>query len=209
MVELDDMISCGVLGLIDAINSFDLKRKIKFETYCALRIKGAMLDELRRMDNASRKMRSQISSVMKASEKLFCEIGRKPTYDELAEELNFSVTKLEQIMIDINAIEFVSLNKISKNSDNNKNLTEINFIENQKCENVISKIQKNDLKKLITKGFNHDERLIILFYYYETMKMKDIGKILNLSESRVSQMHKDIIKRLQIKLKERYSEFVL
>jgi RNA polymerase sigma factor FliA len=206
-VELDDLVSAGVFGLMDAIDAFDLSRGVKFETYCVPRIRGAMLDELRTMDWVPRLVRSKASKLNEGIKTLEARIGRQPTEIELAQEMQISVPELEKMMLDANAVNLISLNKKWYETDSYKDVREIDILEDKKGEDPTRRIQKNDLMRLVTKGLNRNERLIIILYYYEEFTMKEIGATLNLSESRVSQMHSSIVQRLQSQLGRRRPEF--
>ncbi len=206
-VELDDLISAGVFGLMDAIDAFDLSRGVKFETYCVPRIRGAMLDELRTMDWVPRLVRSKASKLNEAIKTLEARLGRPPSDTELAEQLGITVPELEKMMLDANAVNLISLNKKWYETDSYKDVREIDILEDKKGEDPTRRIQKNDLMRLVTKGLNRNERLIIILYYYEELTMKEIGATLDLSESRVSQMHSSIVQRLQNQLQRRRPEF--
>ncbi|MBX9791421.1 MAG: FliA/WhiG family RNA polymerase sigma factor [Pirellulales bacterium] len=208
-VELDDLISAGVFGLMDAIDAFDLSRGVKFETYCVPRIRGAMLDELRTMDWVPRLVRSKASKLNEAVKTLEARLGRAPSEVELAEQLQISVPELEKMVLDANAVNLISLNKKWYETDSYKDVREIDILEDKKGEDPTRRIQKNDLMRLVTKGLNRNERLIIILYYYEELTMKEIGATLDLSESRVSQMHSSIVQRLQSQLQRRRPEFGL
>jgi RNA polymerase sigma factor for flagellar operon FliA len=172
-VELDDLVSAGIFGLMDAIDAFDLSRGVKFETYCVPRIRGAMLDELRTMDWVPRLVRSKASKLNEAMKTLEAKYGRAPSEQELAEHMQISLAELEKMVLDANAVNLISLNK----------------------------------KWYETDSLNRNERLIIILYYYEELTMKEIGATLDLSESRVSQMHSSIMQRLQGQLGRRRPEF--
>jgi RNA polymerase sigma factor for flagellar operon FliA len=206
-VELDDLISAGVFGLMDAIDAFDLSRGVKFETYCVPRIRGAMLDELRTMDWVPRLVRSKASKLNEAMKTLEARLGRTPSEAELSEAMGISVAELEKMMLDANAVNLISLNKKWYETDSYKDVREIDILEDKKGEDPTRRIQKNDLMRLVTKGLNRNERLIIILYYYEELTMKEIGATLDLSESRVSQMHSSIVQRLQCQLGRRRPEF--
>jgi len=206
-VELDDLISAGVFGLMDAIDAFDLSRGVKFETYCVPRIRGAMLDELRTMDWVPRLVRSKASKLNEAVKSLEARLGRQPSEIELSERMGISVAELEKMMLDANAVNLISLNKKWYETDSYKDVREIDILEDKKGEDPTRRIQKNDLMRLVTKGLNRNERLIIILYYYEELTMKEIGATLDLSESRVSQMHSSIVQRLQCQLERRRPEF--
>jgi len=206
-VELDDLISAGVFGLMDAIKAFDLSRGVKFETYCVPRIRGAMLDELRSMDWVPRLVRSKASKLNEAVRQLEANLGRHPTEIELAQRMELTVAELEKMITDANAVGLISLNKKWYETDSYKDVREIDILEDKKGEDPTRRIQKSDLMRLVTKGLNRNERLIIILYYYEEMTMKEIGSTLDLSESRVSQMHSAIVQRLQGQLGRRRPEF--
>ena len=206
-VELDDLVSAGIFGLMDAIDAFDVHRGVKFETFSLPRIRGAMLDELRNMDWVPRLVRSRARKLMDANKTLSDKFGRMPTYEELADHLNLSASELERMMVDANAVSTVSLNKKWCETDGSKDISELDLVEDQRGEDPTSRIQRTDLMRLVTKGLTRNERLIIILYYYEEMTMKEVGATLDLSESRVSQMHSDIVKRLESQLEKRRPEF--
>ena len=206
-VELDDLTSAGVFGLMDAIDAFDLSRGVKFETYCVPRIRGAMLDELRTMDWVPRLVRSKASKLNEAIKTLEARLGRPPAEPELAEHMGISVQELEKLVLDANAVNLISLNKKWYETDSYKDVREIDILEDKKGEDPTRRVHKNDLMRLVTKGLNRNERLIIILYYYEELTMKEIGATLHLSESRVSQMHSSIVQRLQNQLGRRRAEF--
>ena len=206
-VELDDLVSAGIFGLMDAIDAFDMTRGVKFETYCVPRIRGAMLDELRTMDWVPRLVRSKASKLNEAMKTLEAKLGRTPTEVELAERLEMSVADLEKMVTEANAVGLISLDKKWYETDSYKDVREIDILEEKKGEDPTRRIQKGDLMRLVTKGLNRNERLIIILYYYEELTMKEIGATLDLSESRVSQMHSSIVQRLQGQLERRRAEF--
>lgn len=206
-VDLDDLISAGIFGLMDAIDAFDLDRGVKFETYCVPRIRGAMLDELRTMDWVPRLVRSKASKLAVAKKTLETKFGRAATVQELAEHMELAVAEVEKMQSDANAVGVVSLNKKWYETDSYKDVREIDILEDKKGEDPTRRVQKNDLMRLVTKGLNRNERLIIILYYYEELTMKEIGATLDLSESRVSQMHTSIVNRLQTQLGVRRTEF--
>jgi RNA polymerase sigma factor for flagellar operon FliA len=206
-VDLDDLISAGIFGLMDAIEAFDLDRGVKFETYCVPRIRGAMLDELRTMDWVPRLVRSKQSKMDQASKALETALGRKPTHAELADKLGVPMDQIQAYVAEASAVGLVSLNKKWYETDSYKDVREIDILEDKKAEDPTGRLQNRDLMRLVTRGLNRNERLIVILYYYEEMTMKEIGATLNLSESRVSQMHTSIINRLQAQLAKRRPEF--
>jgi len=206
-VDLNDLMSAGVFGLMDAIDAFDLDRGVKFETYCVPRIRGAMLDELRTMDWVPRLVRSKASKLENARKKAEAEVGRPPTDGEIAKKMELSAEEFDKLKNEANAVNLVSLNKKWYETDSYKDVREIDVLEDGKGEDPTESIQRRDLMKLVTKGLNRNERLIIILYYYEELTMKEIGNTLGLSESRVSQMHSSIVGRLKGQLRRRRPEF--
>src|SRR6478735_3272960 len=173
-VELDDLVSAGVFGLMDAV---------------------------------PRLVRSKASKLNEATKQLEAKMGRHPTEAELSTHMQLSVEDLEKMMVEASAVNLISLNKKWYETDSYKDVREIDILEDKKGEDPTRRIQKNDLMRLVTKGLNRNERLIIILYYYEELTMKEIGATLDLSESRVSQMHSSIVQRLQGQLLRRRPEF--
>ena len=206
-VDLNDLMSAGVFGLMDAIEAFDMDRGVKFETYCVPRIRGAMLDELRTMDWVPRLVRSKASKVEAARKIVEARVGRPPMEAEIAEQMGLPIQEFERMKSDASAVNLVSLEKKWYETDSYKDVREVDVVEDIKCEDPTVGIQKMDVMRLVTKGLNRNELLIIILYYYEELTMKDIGNTLGLSESRVSQMHSSIVARLKEQLERRRPEF--
>ena len=206
-VELDDLISAGNFGLMDAIDNFDPTRGVKFETYCSSRIRGSILDELRSMDWVPRLVRARAHQLSRATQSLETHLGRKPTEKETAEELDMDMEEFNRLQRDANAVSLVSLDTRYTEGDGEKDVREIDVIKDEKSQDPLTEAQKRDLKSLLTKGFTRAEQLIVVLYYYEEMTMKEIGATLDLSESRVSQMHSSIIARLKAQMNSRKKEF--
>ncbi len=202
-VDVNDLVSAGIFGLVDAIEAYDLSRGVKFETYCAPRVRGAILDELRAMDWVPRLVRSRAHKLEKANRVLEAELGRLPSESELAERLKMSRSDVTRLIRDATAVTQVSLSRKHFETDSNREVCEIDILEDKRGKNPVAEIQKRDLKDLITRGLSRAERLILILYYYEEMTMKEIGATLDLSESRVSQMHSAILNRLKSQLRHR------
>jgi len=205
-VDVDDLISAGIFGLMDAIKAFDPGRGVKFETYCAPRIRGAILDELRAMDWVPRLVRSRAHKLNEATQNLEARLGRKPNEGELAKQLRLSLREFRKLQRDAQAIGLVSLNRKWFETDSHKDVREIDVLEDRKSDDPFLAAQRKDIKELITRGLSRAERLIIILYYFEEMTMKEIGETLDLSESRVSQMHSAILDRLKNQLERRQKE---
>lgn len=206
-VDVEDLMQAGLFGLMDAIDAFDLDRGVKFETYCAQRIRGAIFDELRAMDWVPRLVRSRTAKVERARKGLEMELGRKPTEKEICGRMEVTKPEFEKLVKDSRPVGVVSLNRKWFETDSNKDVREIDVIRDDRQENPVSELHRKDLKGMITRGLSRAERLIVVLYYYEEMTMKEIGLTLDLSESRVSQMHSSILARLKAQMQHRTKEF--
>ena len=200
-VELDDLTSAGIFGLMDAVKGFDLSRGVKFETYCTTRIRGAILDELRSLDWVPRIVRNKSNRIDTAWRQLEAELGRAPTDPEMAERLDMSIQEYEELLCEASAISMVSLNEKTKEEQGSKTLRKIDILEDKKGVDPESELKRKEITEFITKGLSRKERLILLLYYYEDLTMREIGATLSLSESRVCQLHSRILMRLKNQLK--------
>jgi len=196
-VDVDDLISAGIFGLVDAIEAFDLARGVKFETYCSPRVRGAILDELRTMDWVPRLVRSRAHKLEDATKVLRAELGRLPTDEEIVGKLAISRPDFDKLMKDATAVSLISLSRQFVDNDSNRELQEIDILEDRRSVDPTEEIYQNDMRDMVMNGLTRVERLIVVLYYYEEMTMKEIGATLNLSESRVSQMHSSILNRLR------------
>lgn len=207
-VDINDLYQDGFQGLLDAIDAFDPGRGVKFETYCAARIRGSILDSLREKDWVPRLVRARAHKLSAARQALQIELDREPTDRELADHMGLDHEEYERLVRDANATGVISLNRKCYETDTSKDVCEIDIIEDRRGDEPSTAAQQSDLRSLITKGLSKNERLIVLLYYYEEMTMKEIGATLDLSESRVSQMHSAIMLRLRPLLDGRQTEFV-
>jgi RNA polymerase sigma factor for flagellar operon FliA len=205
-VDIEDLMSAGLFGLMDAINGFDLERKVKFETFSAPRIRGAILDELRSMDWVPRLVRHRTAKVEQVRQMIEKRTGQVATHDQVAEHLNLPPEELEKMLRDSTSVMTRSLNQRAFPSDSGRDVREIDVVRDETGANPLTELQRRDLKDLITKGLSRAERLIVILYYYEGMTMKEIGSTLDLSESRVSQMHSSILARLKAQMQHRERE---
>ena len=196
-IELDDLIQVGTCGLMEAIASFDPTRGIRFELFCLTRIQGAMQDELRAMDWAPRTVRTQSSKLNEAYKMLEQQHGRRPTDQELADALGISGDELHQVYAVTHNITVTSLDRTFSERDGSKDLREIDMVADRRSEDPTERLAKIDMIRSFTKGLNKTERMIVIMYYYEEMTMREIGAALDISESRVSQMHSAIVERMK------------
>lgn len=202
-VDVDDLVSAGTFGLIGAIESFDLDRNIKFETYCSPRIRGAILDELRNMDWVPRLVRNRSQRIEAATKTLKDELGHLPDDREVAERIGVSLLEFRRMARDGNAVTMTPLSRKQAEDDGKRDGHDGDILEDRRSIDPVLEAQKSDMREYITRGLTRTERLILILYYYEQMTMKEIGETLDLSESRVSQMHSAIVDRLRSRLQRR------
>ena len=199
-IQLDDLQSAGVLGLMDAVRGYDPERGVKFETYCTTRIRGAILDELRATDWVPRIVRSKANKIDKTFKVLEVQLGRNPSEIEMATELEISLPEYQEMAREATATTMTSLTTDSRDDDGSKSLRKVDLLEDKKGLNPEVEFKKKEVTEFITRGLNRKERLIIILYYYEELTMREIGETLSLSESRVCQLHSRIIIRLKHQL---------
>lgn len=202
-VELDDLISAGTFGLMDAIDNFDIERGIKFETYCVPRIRGAMLDELRTMDWVPRLARARYSKMTHTIEAAQRTAGKPLSYSEKAKAMGMTEKEFGAFLKENHAVGILSLNKKLREKETHKDMCEIDILEDRRAPQPDENLGSEDFMKAIMSGLNSTERTIITSYYQREMTMKQIGEMISLSESRVSQMHASVIHRMKNILKER------
>ena len=186
--------------MMDAIEAFDLARGVKFSTYCAPRVRGAILDELRSMDWVPRLVRSRAHKLDQACKQLEAKHGRSASDEEIAGCMGISEQEYIKLKRDATAVSLVSLSRKWYETDSQKDVCEIDVLEDKRGEDPLDEIQRRDLKDALTRGLSRAEKLILILYYYEEMTMKEIGATLDLSESRVSQMHSSILARLKAQI---------
>lgn len=200
-VEFDDLVSYGILGLIDAIDKYDSDRNIKFKTYAKTRIRGAIFDELRVLDWTPRSIRQKARKLEKAYAKLEGKLGRDARDEEVAEYLNIDISELHKLFDETKKSLLLSLDEIFY--DDEEGSSRFDFIEDQKSDNPQSKIEEAEAKKILADAISKlsdRERMVITLYYYEELTSKEIGKILGVSDSRISQLHTKAILRLRGRL---------
>jgi RNA polymerase sigma factor FliA len=197
-VEVDELIQAGVFGLMDAIEGFDLERGVKFEVYAKQRISGAILDDLRNQDFAPRLVRTHSHRMDRAYKDVEAETGKVPEAADVAGKLGISMEEYDRWMREINMANIVSLDRASSEYDGEgKEIRKVDTIEDADAVAPTSNLEKKELVELATRGLSRKEKLIVVLYYLEELTMKEIGLVLDLSESRVCQIHHRILYRLQ------------
>src|ERR1700678_2871353 len=203
-VEEADLISYGLVGLISAIERFEPAREIKFETYAIMRIKGAIIDELRAMDWVPRSVRARAREVERANAKLEHTLQRAPTDAELAAELGISVDELNESLLAISHSSIVALDELWSVSDSSGDQVSLmDTIEDPGAPDPARALDVGDLKDRIAESIAklpEREKLVIALYYYENLTLREIGEVLGVTESRISQLHTKAVLRLRSKL---------
>ena len=199
-VEYDDLVGYGTFGLIDAIDKYDFDKGVKFETYASLRIRGAILDQVRRMDWLPRTLRQKQKRMDAAYQKLETESGRFATDEELAAELEISVEELNQWQTQTKAAGVVSLDEyLEQGSENGI----VGSTESEDFTGPEKQMEQKTMKELLIQSLEsltEKEKKVILLYYYEELTLKEISEVLEVSESRISQLHTKAIQKLRLKL---------
>jgi RNA polymerase sigma factor FliA len=205
-VEESDLISYGLVGLIAAIERFDPSREIKFETYAIMRIKGAIIDELRAMDWVPRSVRARAREVERANSKLEHALQRAPTDKEIAKELEISVDELNDSLLAISNSSMVALDELWSTSDSSGDQVSLmDTLEDTSAPDPAKALDVGDLKDRIADSIStlpEREKLVIALYYYENLTLREIGEVLGVTESRVSQLHTKAVLRLRSHMQE-------
>ncbi len=203
-VEFSDLVSYGIFGLLDAIQRFDLSRGIKFETYAIARIKGAIIDELRADDWVPRSIRHKAKEVEKAYAALENELKRIPTDEEVAAKLGISVEEYQDLLNKFSVMSLVALDELwSVSGDKLEKIALADMVEDDKAVDPSERFELEEMKDIIADAINRlpeREKLVISLYYYEGLNMREIGEVLNVTESRVCQLHTRAIFRLKARL---------
>lgn len=207
-IELDDLISSGVIGLMDAIEKYDPTRDNKFKTYAEFRIRGAILDELRAQDWVPRSVRDKAKLLDRTIIKLEADLGRSPEDEEVAQKLNISMDEFYDLVNQVRPVSVLSVDDQATFSHVDKK-SMLSILEGCKLNNPFNQLNVKAVKQIVTTAIEElpeRQRLVLSLYYYEDLNLKEIGKILRVTESRVSQLHAQAITRLRAKLTTHFDE---
>lgn len=202
-VDMNDLINTGVLGLLDAIEKFDPGKGVRFGTYAHFRIRGAMIDSLRETDWVPRSVRSKAQELGNVYENLEKRFGRHATEDEAAMEMGMSIDEFMEMLGEVNCAAMVSIEDLAAGSGG---LNLLDIVADGNGDDPQAILGNRELKEALGKAIDNlqeKERLVVTLYYYEELTMKEIGAVLNLTESRVCQLHTQAMLRLKGKLKGR------
>ncbi|MCL1988130.1 MAG: FliA/WhiG family RNA polymerase sigma factor [Firmicutes bacterium] len=196
-VEYDDLVGYGVFGLIDAVDKFDAEKSVKFETYASFRIRGAIIDSVRKMDWIPRSLRKKNKDYEQLCNDLELELGREPTESEIAAKLNITIEATRKLISKSSVLSLISLDDYLE-----QNHEKANFVADAE-ESPEEHYDRQELQNMLTKAINKltdQEKLVLSLYYFEDLTLKEISGIMGVSESRVSQVHSKAIMRMQGKL---------
>ena len=197
--EYDDLVGYGIFGLIDAIDKYDYGKNVKFETYASLRIRGAILDQIRKMDWIPRSLRQKQKKINAAMAAIEAKTGRTSTDEELAAELGISIEELNNWQGQTKMSNLISLDEYTEEGSESG----IQAVNNTRFETPEDVVEKEELKKMLVEALDlltEKEKNVVTLYYYEDLTLKEISLVLNVSESRVSQLHTKALNKMRKKL---------
>ena len=202
-VEFDDLVGYGQFGLLDAINKFDPDKNVKFKTYAVTRIRGAIFDELREQDWVPRSVRQKSREIEDAIGNLEAKLGRSATDAEVAESMGMSENEYQTAIMKVSGTSILSLNDVWYSGDDSDHMSIQDNIESPACLNPDVIVEREEVRKVIIEAINElpqNEKMVIVLYYNEDLTFREIGQVLNVSESRISQLHTKANMRLRAKL---------
>ena len=203
-VEEAELISYGLGGLITAIERFDLAREIKFETYAITRIRGAIIDELRTLDWVPRSVRARARQIERVNMKLEAKLQRVPTDEEMAAELGISLDDFHEALLQISSSTIVALDELWNVTDSGgEGVSLLDTLPDRRTPDPHVLVERSNLRERIADAISalpEREKLVVALYYYENLTLREIGEVLGVTESRVSQLHTKAVLRLRSKL---------
>jgi RNA polymerase sigma factor for flagellar operon FliA len=202
-VDEGDLVSYGLLGLIGAIERYDPSRDIKFETYAIARIKGAIIDELRALDWVPRSVRSRAREIERAIAELEAKTGLAPTDEQIAAKIGISVDELEESLTDISRSSIAALDELWSLSGDGDQISLMDTIEDETGPRPEAALDQTEMREALADAIARlpeREKLVVTLYYYEELTLREIGEVLGVTESRVSQLHTKAILRLKARL---------
>ena len=202
-VEFDDLVGFGQFGLLDAINKFDPEKNVKFKTYAVTRIRGAIFDELRSIDWVPRSVRQKSREIEDAISRLESKLGRTASDAEIAGSMGISEEDYNQTVLKVSGTSILSLNDIWYSGDDSDHVSIGDCIESPSSLNPDVIVEREEVRRVIIEAINdlpEKEKMVLVLYYYEDLTFKEIGQVLNVSESRISQLHTKANLRLRAKL---------
>ncbi len=202
-VEFDDLVGFGVFGLFDAIEKYDPAKHVKFKTYAVTRIRGSIFDELRSIDWVPRSVRQKSREVEDTIRSLESRLGRAASDEEIARAMSMDVEEFQSLILKISSTSILSLNDVWYSGEDDDQISIVESIESPTSLNPDTIVEREEIKRVIVEAINElpeKEKKVLILYYYEDLTLKEIGHILGVTESRISQLHTKAIMRLRSKL---------
>ncbi len=202
-VEFDDLVGFGVFGLFDAIEKFDPGKHVKFKTYAVTRIRGSIFDELRSIDWVPRSIRQKTREVEETVRSLEARLGRSAADEEIARAMDMRVDDFQSLLLKISSTSILSLNDVWYTGENDDQISIVESVESPTSLNPDAIVEREEIKRVIIEAINElpeKEKKVLVLYYYEDLTLKEIGHVLGVTESRISQLHTKAIMRLRAKL---------
>ncbi len=202
-MEFDDLVGFGQFGLLDAINKYDLDKKVKFKTYAVTRIRGAIFDEMRQLDWVPRSIRQKSREIEDTISELESKLSRPATDAEIAKEMNLTEEEYLHTVMKISGTSVLSLNDVWYSGDDNDHVSIVDCIECPQSLKPDVQVEREEIRKVIIQAINElpeKEKMVIVLYYHEDLTFKEIGQVLDVSESRISQLHSNANVHLRAKL---------
>lgn len=202
-MEFDDLVGFGQFGLLDAINKYDLNKKVKFKTYAVTRIRGAIFDEMRQLDWVPRSVRQKTREIEDTISELEAKLSRPATDAEIAKEMNITEEEYQHTVMKISGTSVLSLNDVWYSGDDSDHVSIGDSIESPQSLNPDVQVEREEIRKVIIQAINElpeKEKMVIVLYYHEDLTFKEIGQVLDVSESRISQLHSNANLHLRAKL---------
>jgi RNA polymerase sigma factor for flagellar operon FliA len=202
VVDINDLISAGIVGLIEAIGKFDPGRQIKFETFCAQRVRGAMFDYLRRCDWVPRQIRSKAHKLAARRNTLASKLERPPSESEMAEELGMNIEEYLSLAESLCIKDQVSIEGYQVDASRYDCVLQMEMAADTRTQHPLTNLQRLELRQAAERGLSEKEKTVLIMYYYDQLTMKEIGSVLGISESRVCQIHSQLLKFLRRKFED-------
>jgi len=204
-VPLEDLVHAGVIGLIDAVRKFDVRKNVQFQSYAKFRIRGAILDSLREMDWSPRDLRRKRRQLEEAEQRLRSEFGRSASEEEIAAAAGMSLDRMREVLLQLRGLELHSLEP----EEGDEGETRAQFVPTSTEESPFQQCLRGELKEMLARAIGElpeRERQVLSLYYYEELTMREVGAVMGVGESRVSQIHSMALLRLKARLQELMAE---
>ena len=202
-MEFADLVGFGQFGLLDAINKYDLTKKVKFKTYAVTRIRGAIFDEMRQLDWVPRSVRQKTREIEDIISELEAKLSRPATDAEIAKEMNITEEEYQHTVMKISGTSVLSLNDVWYSGDDSDHVSIGDSIESPQSLNPAVQVEREEIRKVIIQAINElpeKEKMVIVLFYHEDLTFKEIGQVLDVSEARISQLHSNANVHLRAKL---------